>query len=139
MTKYYQQIFSSQCNEYSVVVEDNGMVCYAYLLSKNVVIGDVWLYNQSEAPSSTEWKKEGMPFLNSLEYIKEWTKIFPISKSEEVIVEWVFSDSHCSLNQVKIIIRNQHTATIRPGSKPGWSLNVKKSGPLAKVLGDNEK
>lgn len=136
MTEYYEQVFSDQCNDYSVIIDDDGRVCYAYLLLKNSLIGDVWLYNQSEAPLSTTWEKEEMPFLNSTEYIKEGLKIFPISNSEEVHVEWDFMDDQFSLNQIKIYIRNQHTATIQPGSKPGWSLNVKKSGPLAKVLND---
>ena len=136
MTEYYDQILSVQCNDYSIIVEDDGKVCYAYLLLKDSFVGDVWLYNQSETPSVTEWKRELMPFLNSIEYIKDGLDVLPISKGDEVKVEWDFLDNNCLLNQVKIFIRNQHTATIKPGSKPGWSVYVKKSGPLAKVLED---
>jgi hypothetical protein len=137
MTEHYEQIFSDQCNDYSIIVEDDSKVCYAYLLLKASMIGDVWLYNQSEAPSKTEWKKEEMPFLNPIEFLKEGKAVFPITRTEEIKVEWLFLENTCSLKQARIFIRGEHTVTIKPGSKPGWSSHVKKNGPLANILNDD--
>ena len=32
----------------SVVLEDDGRVAYAYLLEKDTIVSDVWLYNVAE-------------------------------------------------------------------------------------------
>lgn len=47
---YFKQFFCSTEPEYSVVIEDDDKVCYAYLYFNKEIIGDVWLYNNVESP-----------------------------------------------------------------------------------------
>jgi len=57
--------------DYSVVIEDDGKVAYAYLLNKDEIVSDVWLYNQRQTPEQPEWtEKSRMPFLNPRNYAK---------------------------------------------------------------------
>ena len=131
MSEYYDQIFCEIHEEYSIVIEDDGRVCYAYLLQDDKIIGDIWLYNQSDAPSKTEWRREDMPFLNPREFLKDGIVLKPITSDKEIGLEWVFSDKSGVLDQVRIFIHGLLTAIVKPDSKPGWSVNVVKDGPLA--------
>lgn len=104
MTQFYTQLFSDQCHEFSVIIEDDGRVCYAYLLLRQEIIGDVWLYNQSATPIQTAWNREDMPFLNPVEYIKEELGIPPITSEKEIKAIWSFFLHNCELDQVSIYI-----------------------------------
>ena len=128
MTEFYDQFFSEYDEEYSIIIDDDGRVAYAYLYKRNDIIGDVWLYNQATTPTFTQWNKEDMPFLNPKEYIKD--EIDPILNSNEVKLEWV--TSNYSIDSVLIFVRNNLVAKIAPGFTPGWSTCVSKDGPLAK-------
>ncbi|KKO89048.1 hypothetical protein AAW12_23070 [Sphingobacterium sp. Ag1] len=58
--------------EFAVLIEDDDKVCYAYLLIESKIVGDIWLYNSVPTPSDPEWhKKENLPFLNPVEFVKE--------------------------------------------------------------------
>ena len=48
--------FRSPDPRYSVVIEDDGRVAYAYLLHDDEIVGDVWLYNHGPAPAEPEWR-----------------------------------------------------------------------------------
>ena len=133
MTTYYDQVFSESDSDYSVIIEDDGKVCYAYLLLKSDIIGDVWLYNQAETPERVEWKKENMPFLNPAEFIDSNYKTKPILGDKDVEVRFDFGGG-TSLKQVKIHLRGRLLAIIKPDSKPGWSMSIIKDGPLAKKI-----
>ena len=134
MTTFFKQIVNSECNSFSVVIEDDGRVCYGYLLQDRNVIGDIWLYNQSPTPQDTQWDKRDMPFLNPAEFVKDNLIARPIISDKDVRVEWLFLTGACILDQVRIFVRDELTAIIKPGAKPGWSILVKKDGPLAKFL-----
>jgi len=128
MTEFYDQFFC-ECNvEYSIIIDDDGRVAYAYLYKGNDIIGDVWLYNQAATPIFTHWNQEDMPFLNPKEYIKD--EIDPILNTNEVKLEWSVSNNR--IQSVLIFIRKNLVARLEPGSTPGWSKCVSKDGPLAK-------
>ena len=134
MSEFFEQIFCKHCKDYSVIIEDDGRVCYAYLYFNSNVIGDVWMYNQSPSPIKTEWIKDQMPFLNPIEFTKEGITAKPITKTDEFKISCIFYDNTSSLKEIRLIVRDEHIATLRPGSKPGWSKYVKKDGPLALIL-----
>lgn len=117
---------------YSVKIEDDGRVAYAYLYEEEDIIGDVWLYNRQEAPAVSFWLAEDMPFLNPIEYLSKEAKIKPIAAATDIRCEWTESTSD-GLIEVGIYIREKFIASINSGSKPGWSVLVVKDGPLALV------
>jgi hypothetical protein len=117
---------------YSIVIEDDGRVCYAYLYEGEDIIGDVWLYNQQQAPTTSFWQAEDMPFLNPTEYLTRDAAVKPIINENEVRCEWTTSKDD-GLIEVGIYIRDKFIASIISGSKPGWSVLVIKDGPLALI------
>ncbi|MDB5005029.1 MAG: hypothetical protein JWQ34_3254 [Mucilaginibacter sp.] len=119
-------------HHYSVIIQDDGRVAYAYLYEGEDIIGDVWLYNQQQAPAISFWRIEDMPFLNPTEYLSKDASIKPIQDESEVRCEWTESLND-GLIEVGIYIRDKFIASIASGSKPGWSVLVAKDGPLAYV------
>ena len=119
-------------NYYSVVIEDDGRVAYGYLMEGEDCIGDVWLYNQQEAPKDSNWDKQQLPYLNPEEYLNKEVRVSPIKDKNEVYFEWNESLSDGTI-EVSIYIRDKFIAQIITGSKPGWSTLVVKDGPLAQV------
>jgi hypothetical protein len=72
--------FSEENNDYSLIIESNKRVVYAYLLEEGKLVGDVWLYNICEIPIVPEWKtNKEMPFANSEEYVLEHDFLLPTS------------------------------------------------------------
>jgi len=128
---------SEKSGKYSVVIEDNGRVAYAYLLENDEIIGDVWIYNCDPTPNKPEWDiPSKMPFLNSKTYVAE-NRIPNIEKESDWHVKW-----HCNgqvLERVELLCLKENLliAVLKPNSKPGWSYFAKKDGPLAKVLNKN--
>ena len=119
-------------SHYSVKIEDNGRVAYAYLLEGEDIIGDVWLYNQKEPPVTSFWLPADMPFLNPKEYLSKEAAIKPIGHESDIRCEWTESKDD-GLIEVGIYIRDKFIASVAVGSKPGWSVLVAKDGPLAYV------
>jgi hypothetical protein len=117
---------------YSLVIADDGRVAYAHLYEGEDIIGDVWLYNQQEAPAVSFWQPEDLPFLNPTEYLAKEAAIKPITDKNEIRCEWTESTSD-GLIEVGIYIRDKFIASVASGAKPGWSVLVVKDGPLALV------
>jgi hypothetical protein len=117
---------------YSVLIRDDGRVAYAYLYEGQDIIGDVWLYNQQDAPAISFWRDEDAPFLNPKEYLSKDATIKPIKDENEIRCEWTESKDD-GLIEVGIYIRDKFIAAVASGSKPGWSVLVAKDGPLAYV------
>jgi len=132
MSTFFLQIFCEFDPHYSLLIEDNGRVAYAYLYEGEDVIGDVWLYNQQEPPQTSFWLPEDMPFLNPKEYLAEHAAIRPIVSESEIRCEWTESKDD-GLIEVGIYIRDKFVASVAVGAKPGWSVLVAKDGPLAYV------
>jgi hypothetical protein len=132
MSTFSLQITCEFDPHYSVVIKDDGRVAYAYLYEDEDIIGDVWLYNQQEAPAISFWRDEDAPFLNPKEYLSKDALIKPIGDESEIRCEWTESLND-GLIEVGISIRDKFIACISSGSKPGWSVLVAKDGPLAYV------
>ena len=133
MTEFFEQFFYNETDMHSLIIDDDGKVSYAYLLDGEEIIADVWLYNQAKTPDLGIWDSlEEIPFLNTVEYVNENITIAPLSDPKEIFIKWEFKND--SLEQVSIFIRDQLTAILKPGSKPGWSICAKKNSRLAKVL-----
>ncbi len=89
MSEFFEQIFSLEYGDYSLVIEDDGRVCYAYLLKGQEIIGDVWLYNQDKTPAAVNWKSsEELPFLNPSEFVNEGYDFNPIQSTDQLSVQW---------------------------------------------------
>lgn len=132
MVGYYNQFFCEEFVSYSVILDDDGQVGYAFLLQDRDIISDVWLYNVYPTTKTLGWQnREDFPFLNRLDYIKD--EIFePIKSDDEIDIVWKFNGSE--LQEVSISIRNTLRVVMTPGSKPGKSNWVIKDGPLAKKM-----
>ena len=135
MTEFYQQYFCPSNEKFSVIIEDDGKVAYAYLLSKKEIISDVWLYNQEKTPKSINWQnRNNMPFLNPQNYILD-KFIAPLNDRTDVSLDWNYIHD---LIEVKLYIRNEMIAILEPNAFPGWSVLAKIDGPLAKKINLNE-
>lgn len=126
---YFKEFLHDLKPEYSVMIEDDDKVCYAYLLIDNEIVGDVWLYNTMKSPVEAEWHSpDNLPFLNPIEFIKE--NIEPFDDETTININWN------SENKVvaQIYISNRLIASLSEGDFPGSSSLVIKDGPLAKVI-----
>lgn len=129
-------IWARQVDEatgYSVIVEDNGRVAYAYLLNAAAaIVSDVWLYNHGIAPMFVDRSNvEDLPFRNTSEFACA-TALQPLRESSEFSVEWKRLP-HQTI-EARLSIRGELFAVLHQGVAPGWSRLARKSGPLAKVL-----
>lgn len=131
MSDFFYQFHCKDNEEYSIIIEDDELVAYAYLYKEEIIVGDIWLYNQASTPMTSEWNKEDMPFLNPLEFVKN--NIEPINDKNEIALKWVLKEDK-ELDYVLIKIRKELIAKLSEGATPGWSTCVIKDGPLAKVL-----
>ena len=132
MSKFFLQAKCYFDSYYSVVIEDDGRVAYAYLMEGEDCIGEVWLYNQQPAPKDSNWHEQQPPYLNTEEYIDKSARISPLTDKSQLYVEWSESADNGAV-EVAIYIREKFIAQIASGSKPGWSTLVIKDGPLALV------
>jgi len=132
MSVFIVRIVCEFDNHYSVKIQDDGRVAYAYLYEGEDVVGDVWLYNQQAPPATSFWLPEDMPFLNPREYLADNASIKPITDESQVRCEWNESKDD-GLIEAGIYIRDKFIASVAVGAKPGWSVLVAKDGPLAYV------
>jgi hypothetical protein len=117
--------------DFSVVVEDDGRVAYAYLRDGESIVSDVWLYNRIDTPEEPEWKdRKKAPFANPIGYVVGDNDIGPIRSTTDVKVSW------CGKKDIEVVIRIHgiRWAVLRQGVKPGWCRLAAKSGPLARPL-----
>lgn len=112
---------------YSVVVEDDGRVAYAYLREGKRIVADVWLYNRCETPQTPEWTdKSKLPFANPAGFARE-NDCGPITSDDQVRVEW-------GEESADIHLHGRLWATFRSGEKPGCCILATRNGPLARPL-----
>lgn len=121
-------------SNFSVVIDDDGKVAYAYLLDGDRISGDVWLYNCGAAPKMPEWlDPQKAPFANARRYVQS-EPFEPVTDDSQIQVEW--SQPAKAPLIARIFIREEYHAKLTEGSKPGWCRLAKKDGPLALVLSD---
>jgi hypothetical protein len=136
MTEFFNQYFYEKDNKYSVIIEDNGLVSYAYLLFNDEVIGDVWINNKTNDSSKqvdfTDVSQ--MPFMNPIENISNIYMNISINYNN-IGLHWRLSS-----NKIKVLIflESEIIVALEDGAKPGWSNIVINNSPVANKL-NNEK
>lgn len=124
--------FSQADSDFSVIIDDDGKVAYAYLLNGRDIVGDVWLYNCGTAPKKPEWTDPTKaPFANPFSYIHPG-RFEPVTDDSDFDVQW--SPVGKSPLTVRIFIRSELHAQLTEGSKPGWCRLARRDGPIALIL-----
>lgn len=125
---------SLESGPWTVVLEDNGRVGYAYLLKDGQICADVWLYNAMPANANPEWERpdaeELMPFANASEYVHDGPHP-SIGPDLPWSVNW---DGLAGTDGVLVTIAGELWAQLVPGEARGRSRLVRSDGPLGKVL-----
>jgi hypothetical protein len=116
---------------WSVVVEDDGRVAYAYLLRDGKIATDVWLYNHASAPDSFDPAERGKPPRNPAKYC---TIPPPEPIHDDREVEAVWDAPGGEVKSVTILVRGALAARLAPNVRPGWSAGAARDGPAARVL-----
>ena len=118
--------------DWTVLVEDDDRVAYAYLLHNGRITADVWLYNRVPPPQQPPWQQPPgeMPFLNSAHHVTDNDAVRSPSP-DAISVSW--TDPIEPDLQITLSIDSQPIAWLTPGAKPGWSALAKQDGPLAKT------
>lgn len=125
--------FKSIAHGISVIFEQDSKVAYAYLLDREEVVSDVWLYNVDYAPQNPEWKNHlcDMPFRNSIQYVS--CPVFtPINNQNEISIEWIENNDKNVI--VNVFIRGELMGVLQKFCKPGWSKLSSVDSPIARVL-----
>ncbi len=119
----------------SIVIEDDGRVCYAYYISsEGKILGDVWLYNRCIAPAEPEWKSSVQaPFANSRDYVRENIGFKLPLNGSDVGLEWVRVEDGL---EARIFVDQLLIGVVGEGLKPGFALAAAKDGPLARHMRD---
>ena len=103
---------------FALVIEDNGRVAYAYLLDRERIVGDVWLYNGIVPPGEPEWHDPSkLPFANPSGYTRD-DSVEPLRDESRVAVSWVVAGG--TVKEARLAIDGTLWAVLRPGAKPGW-------------------
>jgi hypothetical protein len=124
--------FRKPDNGWTVVLEDDGKVCYAYLRSaEGNTTSDVWLYNRAETPELPEWKQPAaLPFRNPKAYVVEWSPPTDL-RSADARVRWFDSPNGAA---AQVWLWRELFGVLRSGARSGWSKLAVRAGPLALPL-----
>jgi hypothetical protein len=117
----------------SVVIDDDGRVCYGYIREpegRTRFVGDVWIYNRLPAPKDPEWPDfRKAPFLNPQAYVVEAPPYALPTTDDDLDVLFSNDGSRAAIYISRIL-----AAVVAIGEKPGWSAMAKRDGPVAKTL-----
>jgi hypothetical protein len=118
----------------SLIVEDDGRVSYAYLISpERQIIGDVWLYNRCSAPREPEWTdRTKAPFANPHDFVLDKQDFRLPSREADITIRWISDEQN--KRSVEVFVHDVLIARLQAGQKPGWARAAAKDGPLAKIL-----
>ena len=133
MSEFFKEFICEQNGSYSVIIEDDGRVCYAYLIEKGNISSDVWLYNCIKSNNAMTWRNQNeMPFLNLDEFINKINNISPLTDKDTIDIVWYFVKN--KLSHADLIINGKLVGRLELGIKPGYSVTALRDGPLAKRL-----
>jgi len=119
-------------SDFSVVVEEDAKVAYAYLKRGEEIVGDVWLYNKGPAPPRSEWDDPArMPFANVAGYVRDESPPTDV-RQETISRRWRRGPK--GVETAEVLIHDTVYGVVAPGAKPGWARLAKRDGPAAKVL-----
>jgi hypothetical protein len=109
-----------------VVLDDDGSVAYAYLFEDEKIVGDVWLYNVGETPEEIDWgNRDALPFPNP----KPYSADLSIKRLRDIEARCFWTDRGADITFDGVLF-----ARLERGAMPGWSLNARVDGRLARVL-----
>lgn len=118
--------FSDSQSDLRVVIEDNGVVCYAYLLEGEDIAGDVWLYNVGADPIEVDWSmRSRMPFQNPARCCRR-----------EALGGFDRSRARCLWKDgtARVFVDDQLWAEVGKGDRPGRSFLAAVASPVALPL-----
>ena len=133
----FWRAFDDEDSAYSVVVEDDDRVAYAYIYDREAggdsppIVADVWLYNVAAPPDS--WARPTRPDeapLNPSPYVSEELAV-RLEEAREVVARWHSSDD---ARLVDVLADGVVYARLSAGSKPGWSRFAAAESPVARPL-----
>ncbi|MBV8753355.1 MAG: SMI1/KNR4 family protein [Hyphomicrobiales bacterium] len=128
--KGFESSFSTGGIDYELWIEDDGRVCYAYLLNGDGEIsGHVWLYNRAPSPEAFEDAPDDPP-RNPRMFVTDEPFVLPKSTAE-LSAQFAYAGD---APYTRVLIRKEIVAVLAPGTTPGWSVLAKRDGPVAKVL-----
>ena len=120
----------------SLLIEDDGDVCYAYIATQEGFIAHVWLYNRTEAPVEWPWLAKNfnpdVPQKNPVNFVSTSAFQLPISEEEFHIESSISANSVNGV--VKVFLRKRLIACLNEDVGVGQSLLASKAGPLATPL-----
>ena len=125
--------FASPDGRQAVIIEDDGKVCYAYLLDgAGTICGDVWLYNRRAAPVEPEWHDpRNAPFANPASFVDQNVIFSPPATIDDITIDW---GEESGASTARVFLFQRLFAILMDGAKPGWALLAGRDGPLANVL-----
>jgi hypothetical protein len=125
--------FSSPSGRRAVFVEDDGRVCYAYMLDeRGKICGDVWLYNRCQTPAEPEWnERENAPFVNPAAFSCQDSDFRLPSSIEDISVEWIEAGD---AQGARIYLFSRYFAKWSMEPNLAGRYWQQKDGPLAQVL-----
>jgi len=114
------------------VIEDDGVVAYAYLLVDRKIVSDLWLYNQATTPRELPWQHGGKPpCLNPAEFVDIKRMSAPLDSTDFITVTWRGENEVIG---VEIELRGIRYGSMSVAAKPGMTIAAKRDGPLALVM-----
>ncbi len=130
MSEDYKQ-FQIKNSDYSLIIENNGSVVYAYLLKGKNIISELWLYNIGMARYKT-WdniEDDDMPLQNLDKYIRKKYTTFP--SIEDITIQWLTKKNYLA---VYVYINDDLIGYLDNDNKIGYSVLVNQDTPIAKRL-----
>ena len=119
---------------YSVVVEEDEKVAYAYLRHGRRIVSDVWLYNVRGAPREPEWTdRANAPFANAAAYTKAHDPPL-IEREGDIACRWIRDAGR--VVAAEVVSRRRLLGRLEPGLRPGFAAIASRDGRLARVLVD---
>lgn len=123
---------SSPDRRCTCIIEDDGVVAYAYLLIEGKIVSDLWLYNHAATPKEWPWRQGCRPpFLNPAEFVDADRMSAPLASSDLIAITWHSEEQGMG---VSIAFRGIPYGRMSAGNKPGATIAAKRDGPLARVM-----
>lgn len=126
------QFFWEDNPDYSVIIEDDTIVAYVYLMLGEEIIGDVWLYNRITPPENYKWSRENLPLLLPPRLIKGKQILIDPPATTDFKLKWE-GNEQSNLLEVQVTL-HERKVILKPGELPGWSSEVLQDSRFAKAL-----
>jgi hypothetical protein len=131
MSESFELFFESP-QGYTVWIDVDQRVAYAYFMNNEGVIGDVWLFNRCEGSATPEWESKiaEPPFINTKDNSLPFDKASSV-KQDDFRVTIRAKDDPVSAG---IYFQSRLIAILKAGESPGRSAFAKEPSILANPL-----